>query len=174
MRHTKNLNSNRFELGTTRVCRIGLLSMCTCNFILFPNNQLPFDYQGPGKRLQHMFQHPFDFVEWCWTTLTAEVGKQFQNIIQHLIQHQSQAAAVDVTVDTDMDTSLRDGVVRKLIRNITGTLRSTSATWMKASPQNVILRYRKSFATIPSRSRLQCGRSILKMNRYQRFQSKNR
>ena len=61
------------------------------------------------------------------------------------------------------------------LNSLLGTLRSTTATSTKTSPQNKTLLYYKSFAIIPSRSRvLQYGRSILKINWYERFQSENR
>ena len=82
--------------------------------------------KGPDKQLQHLLQHPFDFiilndVERCWTRLTAgtiqHIMKIWLNKLHKRPGIQSQIAAAVVTMDTDMATSWRDRLVRTLIPN---------------------------------------------------------
>ena len=60
---------------------------------------------GPEKRLQHLLQHPFDFVEWCWTTLTALTAHVDRAPVAQLVEHR--AVTREVVSSTPAGPTLR-------------------------------------------------------------------
>ena len=59
---------------TRKACKTIVFHCQICKFLSFLLQSSSWLRKGPSKRLQHLLQHPFDFVircwkvaEWCWT-----------------------------------------------------------------------------------------------------------